>query len=168
MTNLLSRSEINIASLSLSRNDDGKALGILNLDNQIPADVLDKLSALDDVQKVVAAQVSPYFVQVEQGTKPQEPHSAVPVTTAQKPREKPNSPNFGSGPTAKPPGWTLAQLGDGALGRSHRSSLGLKKLREAINHTKSLLNVPSDYHVGIVPASDTGAFEMAMWSMLGT
>ena len=84
-----------------------------------------------------------------------------------KPAVKPDSPNFGSGPCKKRPGWTLDALSDGALGRSHRSALGKKKLKDSLVMTKELLGLPDDYHVGIVPASDTGAFEMAMWSMLG-
>ena len=83
------------------------------------------------------------------------------------PATRPSNPCFGSGPTTKRPGWSLDALSGAALGRSHRSSLGKGKLAEAIDRTKDILNVPSDYHVGIVPASDTGAFEMAMWTMLG-
>ena len=84
-----------------------------------------------------------------------------------KPSVKPKSPNFSSGPCAKHPGYSLEELKDAPLGRSHRSALGKGKLAEAIQKTKTLLNLPPDYLVGIVPASDTGAFEMAMWSMLG-
>jgi len=83
------------------------------------------------------------------------------------PKTKPSCPNFSSGPCAKRPGWNLKALGDAALGRSHRSSLGKKKLAQAIDLTKEILQLPEDYLVGIVPASDTGAVEMVMWSMLG-
>eukprot|EP00462_Mataza_sp_D1_P021217 CAMPEP_0175136182 /NCGR_PEP_ID=MMETSP0087-20121206/9133_1 /TAXON_ID=136419 /ORGANISM="Unknown Unknown, Strain D1" /LENGTH=394 /DNA_ID=CAMNT_0016418909 /DNA_START=162 /DNA_END=1346 /DNA_ORIENTATION=- len=83
------------------------------------------------------------------------------------PSAKPNSPNFGSGPCKKRPGWELSALRDGAYGRSHRSALGKGKIVEAINLTKELLGIPENYHLGIVPASDTGAYEMAMWSLLG-
>lgn len=86
---------------------------------------------------------------------------------AAKPNAKPDSPNFGSGPCKKRPGWSLDALRDGAYGRSHRSALGKAKLKLAIDESKRLLQVPDDYHVGIVPASDTGAYEMAMWSLLG-
>lgn len=84
-----------------------------------------------------------------------------------KPTVKPSSPNFGSGPCKKRPGYSLTQLNDRVLGRSHRSKLGKARLKEAIDQTKRILGLPSDYVVGIVPASDTGAFEMAMWNLLG-
>ncbi|GGB28698.1 phosphoserine aminotransferase [Tistrella bauzanensis] len=84
-----------------------------------------------------------------------------------KPAAKPLDPRFSSGPCAKRPGWTLDALSDAALGISHRAKLGKAKLKEAIDRTAAILRVPADYKVGIVPASDTGAFEMAMWTMLG-
>jgi len=84
-----------------------------------------------------------------------------------KPATKPHNPNYSSGPCAKHPGYSIDELKDAPLGRSHRSSLGKGKLAESIERTKQILGLPQDYLVGIVPASDTGAFEMAMWSMLG-
>lgn len=84
-----------------------------------------------------------------------------------KPAVKPNNPNFSSGPCAKHPGYTLDALKNAPLGRSHRGALGKSRLQEAINKTKEILCIPSDYRVGIVPASDTGAIEMAMWNLLG-
>lgn len=84
-----------------------------------------------------------------------------------KPNQKPNNPNFSSGPCAKRPGYNLNVLNDAALGRSHRSTLGKAKLKEAIDKTKEVLQIPEDYLVGIVPASDTGAVEMALWNLLG-
>jgi len=84
-----------------------------------------------------------------------------------KPNERPRSPNFSSGPCAKRPGWTVEALSDACVGRSHRSKLGKAKLAEAIDRTRAVLGVPDDYRIGIVPASDTGAMEMAMWSLLG-
>ncbi len=84
-----------------------------------------------------------------------------------KPQTKPSNPCFSSGPCAKRPGWTPEALKDASVGRSHRSKLGKNKLQEAINLTREVLQVPADYRIGIVPASDTGAFEMAMWSLLG-
>jgi len=85
----------------------------------------------------------------------------------QTPAARPANPRFSSGPCAKPPTWTLDKLGDAALGRSHRASVGKEKLKAAIERTRAILGVPADYKIGIVPASDTGAVEMAMWSLLG-
>jgi len=84
-----------------------------------------------------------------------------------KPDKKPLNPHFSSGPCAKRPGYNLEALRDAPLGRSHRSSSGKAKLKKAIYKTKEILGLPEDYLVGIVPASDTGAFEMAMWNLLG-
>lgn len=89
------------------------------------------------------------------------------MTTPAKPAVRPADPRFSSGPTKKRPGWSLAALEGAALGRSHRSRLGKAKLKEAIDRTRVLLDVPTDHRIAIVPASDTGAVEMAMWSMLG-
>jgi phosphoserine aminotransferase len=87
--------------------------------------------------------------------------------TDMKPAAKPNCANFSSGPCAKFPGWTPQHLNNAVTGRSHRSSLGKKRLKKAIDLTREVLGVPADYKIGIVPASDTGAVEMAMWSLLG-
>ena len=83
------------------------------------------------------------------------------------PAARPANPRFSSGPCAKNPQFTLDALKDAALGRSHRAAIGKAKLKDAIEITRDILGVPADYKIGIVPASDTGAFEMAMWSMLG-
>lgn len=84
-----------------------------------------------------------------------------------KPVERPANPNFSSGPCSKRPGWDVGSLPVESLGRSHRSALGKEVLSSAIDQTKAVLGLPEDYRVGIVPASDTGAVEMAMWSLLG-
>jgi phosphoserine aminotransferase len=80
---------------------------------------------------------------------------------------RPSCPHFSSGPCAKRPGWSLQALTDAVLGRSHRSKIGKAKLKRAIDLTREVLEVPADYRIGIVPASDTGAVEIAMWSLLG-
>ena len=85
----------------------------------------------------------------------------------QMPGVRPVTPHFSSGPCAKRPGWSLQALTDAALGRSHRAKIGKAKLKRAIDLTREVLEVPADYRIGIVPASDTGAVEMAMWSLLG-
>src|SRR3954454_7279387 len=87
--------------------------------------------------------------------------------TVAKPASRPNVPHFSSGPCAKRPGWNAQNLKDAALGRSHRAKVGKTKLKLAIDLTREVLEVPADYRIGIVPASDTGAVEMALWSMLG-
>ncbi len=83
------------------------------------------------------------------------------------PRVRPLVPHFSSGPCAKRPGWNSQNLKDAVLGRSHRSKAGKAKLKRAIDLTREVLQVPADYRIGIVPASDTGAIEMAFWSLLG-
>jgi len=83
------------------------------------------------------------------------------------PHRRPACNQFSSGPCAKRPGWTLAGLGDAVIGRSHRSKLGKARLGEVIERSRRILGVPADYRIAIVPASDTGAVEMALWSLLG-
>jgi phosphoserine aminotransferase len=97
-----------------------------------------------------------------EGWKPRGRESAM-----SQPRLRPGNPCFGSGPTAKRPGWSLAALEAALVGRSHRSSAGKARLQEVLERSRALLNLPEDYRIGIVPASDTGAFEMAMWGLLG-
>ncbi len=89
------------------------------------------------------------------------------MTTPAKPAMRPARPEFSSGPCAKRPGWSPENLRNAVLGRSHRSKLGKARLKEAIDRTREVLEVPDDFLIGIVPGSDTGAVEMAMWSMLG-
>lgn len=89
------------------------------------------------------------------------------MTAHTKPGLRPANPNFSSGPCAKRPGWSVEALKAAALGRSHRAKIGKAKLEQAIELTREILQVPADYRIGIVPASDTGAVEMALWSLLG-
>src|ERR1700688_3197750 len=87
--------------------------------------------------------------------------------TTTTPAVRPAVPHFSSGPCAKRPGWSLQNLTDAALGRSHRAKIGKAKLKRAIDLTREVLEIPATYRIAIVPASDTGAFEMALWSLLG-
>ena len=87
--------------------------------------------------------------------------------TLAKPGKRPAVPNFSSGPCAKRPGWSLALLGNALLGRSHRSKPGKARLKETLDRTRAILGVPATHRIAIVPASDTGAVEMALWSLLG-
>jgi len=89
------------------------------------------------------------------------------MTDIETPAARPANPRFSSGPCAKFPGYSLDTLSDAPLGRSHRAGVGKAKLKQAIETTREVLGVPADYRIGIVPASDTGAVEMAMWSLLG-
>jgi len=89
------------------------------------------------------------------------------MTEVAKPAVRPVRPFFSSGPCAKRPGWTPQALKDALVGRSHRSKPGKAKLKDAIDRTRKILGIPADYKIGIMPASDTGAVEMAMWSLLG-
>jgi phosphoserine aminotransferase len=89
------------------------------------------------------------------------------MTRIPMPGTRPADPRFSSGPTKKRPGWTLQALNGALLGRSHRSKPGKSKLKEAIDLTRTVLGVPADFKIAIVPASDTGAVEMVLWSMLG-
>ena len=88
-------------------------------------------------------------------------------TPSLKPKKKPANPRFSSGPTSKRPGWSLGELDTESLGRSHRAKQPKARLKRVIDDSKRILGIPEDYLVAIVPASDTGAFEMAMWTMLG-
>lgn len=87
---------------------------------------------------------------------------------AREPETRPSNPRFSSGPCAKPPTFTLEKLSGAPLGRSHRAPIGKERLKAAIDGTRAVLGIPDDYRIGIVPASDTGAMEMAMWSLLGS
>ena len=89
------------------------------------------------------------------------------MTDVKQPAVRPARPFFSSGPCAKRPGWTPEALNSALVGRSHRSKPGKTKLKDAIERTRKILGIPADYRIGIVPASDTGAMEMAMWSLLG-
>lgn len=89
------------------------------------------------------------------------------MTIAAKPNARPNNPSFSSGPCAKRPGWSVSALSDALVGRSHRAKPAKARIQEVSDRSRAILGIPDDYYIGIVPGSDTGAMEMAMWSMLG-
>ena len=95
------------------------------------------------------------------------PHVIMLSLAQMRPTHRPANPCFGSGPTAKRPGWSLSALEAALVGRSHRSAAATARLGEVLARSRTLLGLPDDYRIGIVPGSDTGAFEMAMWSLLG-
>lgn len=171
ITNVLSQDGVNIANFGLGRHGlGGDALGVLSLDSPIPEETLKRVTELDSVLHAWQANLpvtSRMRVSDKSGETSDSVPSAVHAGMARKPAVRPASPNFGSGPTKKRPGWKISSLADAPVGRSHRSKDGKGRLKYAIDFTHDILQVPEGYRVGIVPASDTGAFEMAMWSMLG-
>ncbi|RLN95528.1 hypothetical protein BBJ28_00007486, partial [Nothophytophthora sp. Chile5] len=184
VTSVLAKNQINIGCFGLAREESGAAaVSVLNVDEAIPDSVMEELEALGMLTNLRRVNLLELNTALPGGVwekflKPKDASVVVDEAAAQegesvavvrhpKPRVKPASPNFGSGPCKKRPGYSLAALSDVALGRSHRSTLGKGLLEESIVRSKKILKLPKDYHLGIVPASDTGAFEMAMWSMLG-
>lgn len=183
VTSVLAKHEINIGCFGLAREKEGAvAVGVLNVDEAIPDHVVHELEDLGLLSNLRRLQLldlntskpdsiwAKYLKSFETDAEPEADvvnDDGVTVVRHAKPRAKPSSPNFGSGPCKKRPGYSLAKISDLALGRSHRSVLGKGLLEEAIVRSKKILRLPEDYHLGIVPASDTGAFEMAMWSLLG-
>ncbi|TDH67094.1 hypothetical protein CCR75_008243 [Bremia lactucae] len=184
VTSVLANHQINIGCFGLARENSGAAaVGVLNVDEAIPDTAMEELEALGmltnlrrvnllELNTATSGCIWDKFLQPSTVADENSPditsgEMARVISRHPKPRVKPTSPNFGSGPCKKRPGYSLASISDVVLGRSHRSKLGKSLLEEAIVRTKKILKLPEDYHLGIVPASDTGAFEMAMWSMLG-
>lgn len=161
----LSEANINIAHFSLGRKVESKqAMGVLVLDSPVPTDVLDNLTKYTDIRNLIQLHVTSNL----------DPHFRVSASSEQgylasstKPIDRPRNPEFSSGPCKKRPGYNVSALRTDVLGRSHRSKLGKLRLKKAIDDTRNILQIPDDYLIGIVPASDTGAYEMAMWNMLG-
>jgi len=153
---------INIADFTLGRKQAGDiALGIIATDAPVPPELIATLENLPDIFNVAAVNFQETTLdQVTQS-------SAHPFYSPSMPAERPRNPEFSSGPCKKRPGYRLDKLPSDCLGRSHRSKLGKDRLKKAIDESKRILGVPDDYLLGIVPASDTGAYEMAMWNMLG-
>lgn len=196
VTSVLAKHEINIGCFGLAREQEGAvAVGVLNVDEAIPDHVvreLEDLGLLSNLRRLhllelnAGARPNSWWAQLLKPTSSaadasddqanaasaggftDDKDDLVTIVRHPKPTVKPSSPNFGSGPCKKRPGYSLAKISEMALGRSHRSTLGKGLLEEAITRTKKVLKLPEDYHVGIVPASDTGAFEMAMWNLLGS
>ena len=160
---------INIAHFTLGRKNAGSlALGAVVLDSPIPTDALSAFGPsanVINVQQVTLARETDANFRVNSSGV--EGHVGEVSLGSNKPLTKPTNPQFSSGPCKKRPGYDLSNLRMDVLGRSHRSKLGKSRLKYAIEETRRILGVPDDYHIGIVPASDTGAFEMAMWTMLG-
>ncbi|KAJ1421546.1 pyridoxal phosphate-dependent transferase [Ochromonadaceae sp. CCMP2298] len=161
----LAAANINIAHFALGRKARGKmAMGAVVSDEHVPDSIIAQLEGMGEIHNVIAIRLK----------EPVDPNFRVRSSTAQghvqglrKPTAKPRNPEFSSGPCKKRPGWDLGSLRTDSLGRSHRSKLGKSRLGKAIEDTKRILEVPDDYICAIVPASDTGAYEMAMWNMLG-
>ena len=130
-----------------------KELGV-----KIPDELIDSIAGLDGMIAVRSAKLPAL---------PSSGGGALGLDST-KPVIRPNNPKFGSGPCSKRPGYDVAELPTGILGRSHRSSEGLALLNELTNESKRILSVPDEYHVGVMPGSDTGAFEAAMWNLLGS
>jgi len=166
---VLSESGLNIAHFSSGRRADAHAaMGAVVTDEPVPAEVVDRLAAVSGLSNAAAVtlreDVDP-MLNVRSSSETVNRQGV--LFGSSKPSARPRSPEFSSGPCKKRPGYDLAALPTACLGRSHRSKLGKARLKRAIEDTRRILRVPDDYLIGIVPASDTGAYEMAMWSMLG-
>lgn len=163
----LASANVNLEHFSLGRSEKGTdAMCAMVLGSPVPRSVIDEVEKFEDVFNVtpisLKQSLDPTFVKQSMKTT-----KGGTVLGSDTPPVRPANPEFSSGPCKKRPGYSLSSLRTDALGRSHRSSLGKERLKSAIVRTKEMLGVPDDYLVGIVPASDTGAFEMAMWNMLG-
>lgn len=163
IVNKVSNADINISHFSLGRkNRGGKAMGAIVIDTPLPMDILEKIRESASINNLVQ-------IKIDKTIDPTLKRNTTQghVNSASKPSVKPRSPEFSSGPCKKRPGYNLMNLNTEVLGRSHRSKLGKSRLKKSIEMTKEILGIPKDYLVGIVPGSDTGAFEMAMWNTLG-
>lgn len=164
----LAVANVNIAHFSLGRKTRGnKAMGAIVLDTPLSDEIVASVGAAAEISNCIQIRlkdsVDPNFrVRSVSGK-----DAALNVTGTSKPVVKPMHPEFSSGPCKKRPGYELSNLRTDSMGRSHRSKLGKARLKKAIEDTKRILEIPDDYLCGIVPASDTGAFEMAIWNMLG-
>ncbi|CAM9360858.1 unnamed protein product [Ascophyllum nodosum] len=163
---VLGKEGINIASFALGRiRTGGTAMSCLHLDTPCSSATLEEIRKVPEIRNVIQAVIDrvddPSF-RVDDDERAQGHVYGTPM-----PPRKPVHPEFSSGPCKKRPGYSASMLKTESLGRSHRSTVGKARLKYAIEESKRLLGIPDDYLLGIVPASDTGAYEMAMWSMLG-
>ncbi len=169
----LADADVNLMHFSLGRTTMGKdAMCAIVTNGPVPKDIVKDIERLEDVYNVtpikLKASLDPAFMKLSGGSAGSRAGSgAGPSMGRDCPATRPSNPEFSSGPCKKRPGWSLSELRTDTMGRSHRSSVGKKRLKQAISQTKNILGIPDDYLVGIVPASDTGAYEMAMWNMLG-
>ena len=165
---------VNISGLHVGSTDTDTSIAMLRTDAPMPPSVAQRIAELGDIEGVRLVSLgdaptlspSPQSGADAAGAVGDASASLV-FDSETEPTLRPANPAFSSGPCAKRPGYGLPALRHAALGRSHRSVIGKSKLEECIVRTKDLLGVPEDYRVGILPASDTGAFEACMWSMLG-
>jgi len=159
LCNAVSSEGGNIETLNLGR-VPGKdiATGVFSTDEPLPASTL---AAIKSLPNILSAQV------VRLPSLKEDSRAIASDSHNPRPDRKPASANFSSGPTKKFPGYSVKALSENVLGRSHRSKLCMGRITRSLNEQRQLLGIPSDYHIGIVPASDTGAVEMAMWNLLG-
>jgi hypothetical protein len=147
---------VNIGSLALGRDAaGGTAQAAMHVDERLSDEMCAQLEALPNVNDVRMTSLPVCLGQ--QGS----------LTTFARPATRPHSPHFGSGPTKKFPGYDVSKIAHTTSGRSHRSKVGKALINESVEMQRRLLNVPDDYHIAILPGSNTGAFECAMWTMLG-
>jgi len=161
----LANANINIAHFALGRKSKGKmAMGAVVTDTPVDAATVESLRKQDDISNVIQINLNS---SIDPALRIKSSSMQGTVYGSTKPNIKPLNPEFSSGPCKKRPGYDLNNLPLSSLGRSHRSKLGKARLKKAIEDSKRILGVPDDYLLGIVSASDTGAYEMAMWNMLG-
>jgi D-3-phosphoglycerate dehydrogenase len=156
---VLAESGINISSLALSRDvPGGRATNVLGVDSRVPAATLEAVRKVLNVSNLIAISLPP----LRPPPRTSGGGSAIPPPTA-----VPTDPCFSSGPCPKRPGYDAAALRTDTFGRSHRSKLGVARLAEVGDLSRKILGVPKDYYIGMLAGSDTGAFEAAMWNMIG-
>jgi D-3-phosphoglycerate dehydrogenase/phosphoserine aminotransferase len=150
---VLSDNNINVADISLGRIDT-KAMVVLRTDERVDSNTLERIRNIPDCYYVKSLELARQF------------HILQEEDVDGRPYERPSNPNFGSGPCAKRPGYDLSKLPTNLLGRSHRSAPAKERINKSMRDAKKILGIPDDYQIGIIAGSNTGAIEMAMWSLL--